>query len=95
MGKNCVKKELCPVCGKVEISRVRPPLDAGILDTGGWQVPCSFCKKLIRIPLDETKPIEAAAILVKGKPIQATEMNYFEEENKLFEKLLKGELNAE
>ena len=63
-----IKSNPCPICGKCEISRTPPPLDAGILDVGGWQIRCSICRSLVWIPLDETKPIEAVVIPVFGFP---------------------------
>ncbi len=88
MAKNGKKKEFCPVCGKVEISR--EPAGKINYDTGGWNERCPVCQSLFWVPADPTKPIELVVVPAGDIPSFEPDTIIFSSEIKLLEAMAKG-----
>lgn len=81
-----IRKDFCPRCGKVEISR--EPAGKINYDAGGWNERCPVCNSLLWVSADPTKPIEL--MVVSGIP--AFELGIiFDSEIKLLEAMSRGE----
>ncbi len=50
-----IRKDFCPICGKVKISR--DPTGKENCGSGGWQEKCPVCGFLLLVPFDPVKPI--------------------------------------